>query len=205
MSILLCPVWWPHTPLRASFDAPRRRRPKTRLGPASRMASSTRRRLIRWRAAGRPGVLAVLAVGPGRTLNFTWGSAGRVRSGVGVRYPSRWGGTCQDPHGGFGLCRPPPPKRAPSNPSACPVSRLTGHRRLRRWTSQSEEAAVRDEREDGRSEAHGRCGRRRPASCIARSQSRITDPWEIEVAHVGANMAEPMLKRDPLLRGQLSA
>jgi hypothetical protein len=53
-------------------------------------------------------------------------------------------------------------------------STLTGHRRRRR-TLQSGEAAARDEREDGQSQAHGRCRHRLQASYFARSQSRITD------------------------------
>jgi hypothetical protein len=59
----------------ASFDAPHRRRSKTRLGPASRMASSAFRRPAA-SVPGRPGVLAVLAVGGWRAFDFSWGRLG---------------------------------------------------------------------------------------------------------------------------------
>jgi hypothetical protein len=156
VSILLCDLAssWFLTPLRASLDGPRlpKTPPRSCFAHGVQRLSWARRCVVRSyppignrRAAGRPRVLAVLAVGPGRVCNLSWGGARGRASGV-----RSWA------HGGFG-----------SHRSAWPVSTSSGHSGSRRSSSQglSRRAVLRerqlpspDLRQQGAGVAHIPCG-----------------------------------------------
>ena len=118
------------TPLRAPLDAPRR--PKPRVGPASRMASSSPIRRTPIAQTGQHGAAHVLAVLAGATrLIFAGWRAASEGSDRGCVASMSLRGPAKTPRR-VRVSRRPNPVR--QTQSACPVSTYSDRRGSRSWT-----------------------------------------------------------------------